>query len=275
ASRPAQVPSSQTGMQMGAVPTQQTPALAVQAPSVTFAAGQSELQQPITPMRRAIMDNMIASKQTSAHVTTFFEIDYSRIEAVRAKHKNRFRAQEGVSLTYTAFLTAAVSQCLKRHSYLNAQLKQDKILFKKEIHLGIAVAIQDPEPGLLVPVIRHADRMNLRGLARSIADLAQRSRTRRIAPDELFGGTFTISNPGSHGGLVVTPIINQPQVAILGVGSIERRPKVVQTTNGEALAICTMGLLSLSFDHRLVDGVTADAFMADLKQTLETWNTEP
>lgn len=269
-----QTPASQPQIPPAAAATPQPSAAVTPAVQLQFDAGKTEKQQPITPMRRAIMDNMIASKQTSAHVTTFFEIDYTAIEAIRNKHKASFRAQEGVSLTYTAFLAAAVSQCLKRHPYINARLQQDKIVFQQEIHVGIAVAIQDPEPGLLVPVIRHADRMNLRGLARSIADLAQRSRTRRIAPDELFGGTFTISNPGSHGGRIVTPIINQPQVAILGVGSIERRPKVVQTAEGEALAISTMGLLSLSFDHRLVDGVTADAFMADLKQTLETYSGE-
>ncbi len=245
------------------------------APQVSIPVGERELLQPVSTMRRVIMENMIASRRTSAHVTTFFEVDYSKIDRVRLAHKDRFKAEEGMSLTYTTFLAAAVCQVLKRHPYINAEVAGDKIKFKKDIHLGIAVAIQEPEPGLMVPVIRNADQVSLRGLARSIADVGTRVRTKKIKPDELSGGTFTITNPGNYGAIIGTPIINQPQVAILGVGNIKKQPVVIEVDGSDVIAIRNMGWLSLSFDHRLIDGATADMFMADLKQTLETWTTAP
>lgn len=229
----------------------------------------------ISNMRKIIMDNMISSKRTSAHVTTFFEIDYTNIDKVRAQYKDQFKKEEGVSLTYTTFLAAAVCQVLRRHPYINASLTQDKIIFKQEVHLGIAVAIELPEPGLMVPVIKHADKQSLRGLAHAIGDLSNRTKTKRIKPDELFGGTFTITNPGNYGAIIGTPIINQPQVAILGVGKISKNVKVIEINGQDTIAIRNTGLLSLSFDHRLIDGATADIFMADLKQTLENWSTQP
>lgn len=234
-----------------------------------------EIEKPISTMRRVIMENMIASRRTSAHVTTFFEIDYTAIDKVRSAHKDQFQKDEQVSLTYTAFLAAAVCQVLKRHPYLNATLGKESIIFKKDIHLGIAVAIDQPEPGLMVPVIKNADKQNLRGLAQSISDLSSRVRGRKIKPDELSGGTFTITNPGNYGAVIGTPIINQPQVAILGVGQIKKQPTVLDMDGTDVIAIRRMGLLSLSFDHRLIDGATADIFMQDLKQTLETWNSAP
>ena len=229
----------------------------------------------ISNMRKIIMDNMVSSKRTSAHVTTFFEIDYTNIDKVRAQYKDQFKKEEGVSLTYTTFLAAAVCQVLRRHPYINASLTQDKIIFKQEVHLGIAVAIELPEPGLMVPVIKHADKQSLRGLAHAIGDLSNRTKTKRIKPDELFGGTFTITNPGNYGAIIGTPIINQPQVAILGVGKISKNVKVIEINGQDTIAIRNTGLLSLSFDHRLIDGATADIFMADLKQTLENWSTQP
>jgi pyruvate dehydrogenase E2 component (dihydrolipoamide acetyltransferase) len=234
-----------------------------------------EILKPISTMRRVIMENMIASKSTSAHVTTFFEIDYTAIDKVRMAHKDRFVKEEQVSLTYTTFLAAAICQVLKRHPYLNASLTKDGIRFKKDIHLGIAVALEEPEPGLMVPVIKNADKQNLRGLAHTIADLSKRVRGRKISPDELSGGTFTITNPGNYGALIGTPIINQPQVAILGVGNIQKRAIVIEVDGTDVIAIRRMGLLGLSFDHRLIDGATADIFMRDLKQSLETWNVAP
>lgn len=234
-----------------------------------------EVEKPVSTMRRVIMDNMMASRRTSAHVTTFFEIDYTAIDKVRATHKDQFQKDEQVSLTYTAFLAAAVCQVLKRHPYINATLGKDTIVFKKDIHLGIAVSIDQPEPGLMVPVIKHADKQNLRGLAQSIADLSSRVRGRKIKPDELSGGTFTITNPGNYGAVIGTPIINQPQVAILGVGQIKKQPTVLEIDGTDVIAIRRMGLLGLSFDHRLIDGATADIFMQDLKQTLETWTSAP
>ena len=238
-------------------------------------SSEREVIKPVSTMRRVIMENMLASKNTSAHVTTFFEIDYTAIDKVRAASKDKFQEDEQVSLTYTTFLAAAVCQVLKRHPYINASLVKDSIVFKKDINLGIAVAIENPEPGLMVPVIKHADMQNLRGLAHAITDLSSRVRARKIKPDELSGGTFTITNPGNYGALIGTPIINQPQVAILGVGHIKKQPIVLEIDGTDVIAIRRMGLLSLSFDHRLIDGATADLFMRDLKNTLETWNSAP
>lgn len=233
------------------------------------------LEKPISTMRRVIMENMIASRRTSAHVTTFFEIDYTAIDKIRAAHKDQFQQDEQVSLTYTSFLAAAVCQVLKRHPYLNASIANESIIFKKDIHLGIAVALDQPEPGLMVPVIKHADKQNLRGLAHAINDLSSRVRGRKIKPDELSGGTFTITNPGTYGAVIGTPIINQPQVAILGVGTIKKQACVLEVNGTDVIAIRRMGMLALSFDHRLIDGATADIFMQDLKQTLENWTSTP
>ena len=226
-------------------------------------------------MRRVIMDNMIASRRTSAHVTTFFDIDYTRVDQIRNQVKDSFEREEGAKLTYTTFIAAAICQALKKHPYINAEIRDQQIIFKKNIHLGIAVAITGPEPGLMVPVIRDADQMNLRGLARAIKDLADRTRTKKIKPDELGGGTFTITNPGNYGGLIGTPVINQPQVAILGVGNIAKSVVVKEVEGSDTICIRKTGLLSLSFDHRLVDGATADMFMAEVKQILETWSQCP
>ncbi|HXW52541.1 MAG TPA: dihydrolipoamide acetyltransferase family protein [Myxococcota bacterium] len=234
-----------------------------------------EVEKPISTMRRVIIENMVASRRTSAHVTTFFEIDYTAIDKIRAIHKEQFFKDEQVSLTYTTFLAAAVCQVLKRHPYINATLGKEAIIFKKDIHLGIAVAIENPEPGLMVPVIKNADKQNLRGLAHAINEMSSRVRARKIKPDELSGGTFTITNPGNYGAIIGTPIINQPQVAILGVGRIKKQATVLEVDGTDVIAIRRMGWLSLSFDHRLVDGATADIFMADLKQTLENWTSAP
>jgi len=252
-----------------------TPAPLARPPMVEIPAGEREVFKPVSSMRKVIMENMVNSKRTSAHVTTFFDIDYTAIDRVREAHKDRFKAEEGVALTYTTFLASAVCDVLKRHPYINAEIQGDKIRFKKDVHLGIAVAITDPEPGLMVPVIRGADQMNLRGLAHSITDLAARVRSRKIKLDELSGGSFTITNPGNFGAIIGTPVINQPQVAILGVGQIKKQPVVLEVDGTDVIAIRKIGWLSLSFDHRLIDGATADMFMADLKQTLESWNTAP
>jgi 2-oxoglutarate dehydrogenase E2 component (dihydrolipoamide succinyltransferase) len=250
-----------------------SPAPAAARPTVSIPAGQRELVKPASTMRKVIMENMIASKRTSAHVTTFFDVDYTQVDHIRSAHKARFKAEEGVSLTYTTFLAYAVCQTLKSHPYINAEIRGTDVVFKKDVHLGIAVAIS--EPGLLVPVLRNADQMNLRGLAHAIADLAVRARTRKIKPDELSGGTFTITNPGNYGAIIGTPIINQPQVAILGVGRIQKEPVVIQVDGTDAIGIRNMGVMSLSFDHRLVDGATADLFMADLKKNLQEFSATP
>jgi 2-oxoglutarate dehydrogenase E2 component (dihydrolipoamide succinyltransferase) len=208
-------------------------------------------------------------------VTTFFDVDYTAIDRVRKVHKDRFKREEGVNLTYTVFLAAAVTQCLRRHPYINAEIRGTDLVFKKDVHLGMAVSIETPEPGLMVPVIKNADQMNLRGLAIQINDLATRVRARKIKPDELSGGTFTITNPGNYGAIIGTPIINQPQLAVLGVGRIQKEVVVREVDGNDVIAIRNMGVISLSFDHRLIDGATADLFMADVKKTLETWDVAP
>ncbi|MFZ9886435.1 MAG: dihydrolipoamide acetyltransferase family protein [Myxococcota bacterium] len=271
-SAPASAPAA-----VAAAPVAPAPATvrAPAPPSVSIPAGARELVQPASSMRKVIMQNMVASKQTSAHVTTFFEVDFTRVEQVRKKHKDRFKAEEGVNLTFTTFVAAAVAQVLKRHPYINAEVRGTDIVFKKDVHLGMAVSIEQPEPGLMVPVIKHADQMNLRGLAHAITDLANRVRTKKIKPDELSGGSFTITNPGNYGAIIGTPIINQPQVAILGMGNIAKQPVVLEIDGTDVIAIRLRGVLSLSFDHRLIDGATADMFMADVKKTIEEWSTEP
>lgn len=251
------------------------PKVAAASVQVQFSSGQAQQIVPMSNMRRVIMENMINSRRTSAHVTTFFEVDYTKIDQVRNASQKQFKEQEGVSLTYTTFLAAAVCQVLKRHPYINAQIREDKIVFNKDVHLGIAVSISAPEPGLMVPVIKNCDQINLRGIAHALNDLSTRTRGRKIKPDELSGGTFTITNPGNFGAIIGTPIINQPQAAILGVGAITKQPKVITVDGSDMLGIRNIGMLALSFDHRLIDGATADMFMADLKQTLESWTTSP
>lgn len=242
---------------------------------VAIPTGQNEVLKPASTMRKVIMQNMVASKQTSAHVHTFFDVDWTNVEKIRRAHKDRFKAEEGVPLTYTVFMAAALAQCLKRHSYVNAEVRGTDIAFKKDVHLGMAVAIDQPEPGLMVPVIKNADQMNLRGLARSIADLAGRVRAKKVRPDELSGSTFTLTNPGNFGSIIGTPVINQPNVAILAMGKIEKKPVVLEVDGTDVIAVRLRSVISLGFDHRLIDGATADQFMADLVKTLEQWSTVP
>ncbi len=214
------------------------------------AAGEEIL--PLTPMRKTIAERMVKSRQTSAHVATFFETDFSAIVKFR----------EGRTLTYLPFVISAVTRAIKDVPVLNSSWGDQGIIIKKDIHMGIAVALED---GLLVPVVRHADRKGLQQLGREVADLAERSRTKKLNPEEVQGGTFTITNHGGFGSLFSTPIINQPQIAILGVGAVQKRAVVVN----DAIAIRPMCYLSLSFDHRVIDGATADQFMAKVKQYLE------
>ena len=217
--------------------------------------------QPLSAMRRKIAEHMVLSKRTSAHVHTVFHVDFSDIDRIRQQWKEEY-ASLGAKLTYMAFIAKAVIDALRRHPILNASLDSDNIVYKKDVNLGIAVAL---ESGLIVPVIKNADEKNLLGLSRAIADVAERARAKQLKPEEVHGGTFTITNPGQSGAQFGMPIINQPQVAILGVGTIEKRPVVVD----EGIAIRTMAYLTLGFDHRLIDGAVADQFMADIKQNLE------
>ena len=222
---------------------------------------------PMTKIRKITAENMILSKRTSAHVTTVFQIDYTNVARLRERNKDAFLEKNGVKLTYLPFIFRATIQALKEFPQVNASIDGDNIVIHKDIHLGMAVAL---DWGLIVPVIRNADEKSILGLARATQDLAERARTKRLKPDEIHGGTFTVTNPGVFGSLFGTPIIPQPQVGILGVGTIEKRPVVVTDERGiDALGIRTVGYLALSFDHRLIDGADADRFLATIKKILE------
>jgi 2-oxoglutarate dehydrogenase E2 component (dihydrolipoamide succinyltransferase) len=219
---------------------------------------------PLTGIRRAIADHMVLSKRTSPHVTTVFEIDYSAVAAHRSENKDRF-AQDGVRLTFTAYIVAAIAQGLRNHPLVNSTWTEEGILLKKDVNIGMATAIPD---GLIVPVIKKVDELGLFELAKVINDLSERARKGQLLPDEVHGGTFTLTNHGVSGSLFATPIINQPQCGIFGAGKIEKRVKVIN----DAIAIRLMAYASLTFDHRILDGVTADGFMATIKDILENWS---
>jgi 2-oxoglutarate dehydrogenase E2 component (dihydrolipoamide succinyltransferase) len=219
-------------------------------------------------IRKLTAEHMIMSRRVSAHVQTIFEIDYTRVSQLRAKRKKEY-SERGVNLTYLAFIAKAIADNLRKHPGLNAAVSQDATIYRRDINLGIAVAL---DWGLIVPVIKHADELSLLGMARSIADLGERARTKKLSPDDVQRGTFTITNPGVFGSLAGLPIINQPQVAILGVGTIEKRPAVVTLPDGtDSIAARLKGHLTMSFDHRVVDGADADRFLADVKKMLEAF----
>jgi 2-oxoglutarate dehydrogenase E2 component (dihydrolipoamide succinyltransferase) len=218
---------------------------------------------PLSGMRRSIAEHMVRSKHTSPHVTTIFEFDFSAVFTHRAAHKTQF-AKDGANLTYLAYLASATIQALKLHPVANSSWTDEGIILKREINLGIATAITE---GLIVPVIKNADSMNLLGLARTINQLADRARSNQLQPSDVQGGTFTITNHGVSGSLFGTPIINQPQCGILGFGKIEKRVKVVN----DAIAIRPLAYISFTFDHRILDGATADAFVGSIKELIENW----
>jgi 2-oxoglutarate dehydrogenase E2 component (dihydrolipoamide succinyltransferase) len=223
--------------------------------------------EPWSRIRRLTADHMVMSRRVSPHVNTIFAIDYTRVSQIRGRRKPEFAAR-GVSLTYLAFIAKAIADNLRRHPVVNAAVGADATIFRRDINLGIAVAL---DWGLIVPVVRHADELSLGGIARAINDLGERARAKKLSPDEVQKGTFTITNPGVFGSVIGTPIINQPQAAILCVGSITKQPAVLTVDGTDTLAIRLMGMLSLAFDHRIVDGAEADRFMADVKRTLETF----
>ena len=226
----------------------------------------------MTRLRKVIAARMVESLQISAQLTTVVEVDMTKVARLRDKAKASFAAREGVNLTFLPFFAVAVCEALKQHPVLNSSLEGDQITYHGAEHLGIAV---DTERGLLVPVIRDAGDLNIGGISRRISDVAARTRDNKISPDELGGGTFTITNTGSRGALFDTPIINQPQVAILGIGSIVKRPMVMKGTDGgETIAIRSMVYLGLSYDHRIVDGADAARFLVTLKERLEEGNFE-
>ena len=217
--------------------------------------------EKLSVMRKKIAEHMILSQRTSAHVYSVFHVNFSTVEKLRQQKKRDYE-QSGAKLTYLAFIARVIGDALRRHPIINASLDGDKVVYKKDINLGVAVAL---DTGLIVPVIRNADGKNLLALSRAIADVAERARSKRLSPDEVHDGTFTITNPGQFGAQFGLPIINQPQVAILGVGTIEKRPVVVE----DAIGIQMMAYLTLGYDHRLIDGAVADQFMADVKDHIE------
>ena len=256
APRPAEAP-----------PARPAPPDAAPGPRPAVAVTDRDEVVAMTKIRKITAENMTLSKRTSAHVTTVFQVDYTNIARLRDRHKEAFLQKNGVKLTYLPFIFRAAIQGLKDFPQVNASIDGDNIVYHKDVHLGMAVAL---DWGLIVPVIRNADEKSILGLARASQDLAERARSKRLKPEEIQGGTFSVTNPGVYGGLFGTPIIPQPQVAILGVGTIEKRPVVVADENGnDALGIRTVGYLALSFDHRLIDGADADRFLASVKKTLE------
>jgi len=223
------------------------------------AAWPGDRVEPWSKIRKITADHMVMSKRVSAHVASFFEVDFTRVAQLRAKATER--------ATFLAYIVKACAVNLRKHPVVNAAVSGDSTIYRADVNIGIAVAL---DWGLIVPVIKHADELSLMGIARAINDLGERARTKKLLPDDIQRGTFTITNPGGFGPFAGIPIINQPQVAILGVGAIEKRPKVVTAADGtDSIAVRTMGMLTMSYDHRVVDGADADKFLADVKQLLQ------
>src|SRR6266478_1792507 len=237
---------------------------AVEHPAVEAWPG--DRVEPWSRIRKITADHMVMSKRVSAHVASFFEVDFTRVAQLRARAKQSY-GDRGVNLTFLAFIAKACAEHLRKHPVVNAAVSGDSTIYRADVNIGVAVAL---DWGLIVPVIKHADELSLMGIARAINDLGERARTKKLSPDDIQRGTFTITNPGGFGPYAGIPIINQPQVAILGVGAIEKRPKVVGGADGtDSIAIRTMGMLTMSYDHRVVDGADADKFLADVKRLLQ------
>jgi 2-oxoglutarate dehydrogenase E2 component (dihydrolipoamide succinyltransferase) len=244
------------------------------APTPAIPAGAGEIVEPMSAMRRGVAEHMRRSLDTSAHVTTVFEVDLTKVVNIRQKLKPEFQKSYGVNLTYLAFIARATVAAIQNWPWVNGEIRGDSIVRKQFVNLGIAVALEGGK-GLIVPVIRNAEGLNLLGIARAIADLAERARTKKLMPDDVQGGSFTITNPGGWGAIIGTPIISQPQVAILDVEALVKRPVVIEDENGnDAIAIRSMMNLCLSYDHRLVDGAYAAQFMKELRENLEGWGED-
>jgi 2-oxoglutarate dehydrogenase E2 component (dihydrolipoamide succinyltransferase) len=228
-----------------------------------YAAGENVKVVPMSVMRRKIAEHMVLSAHTSPHVYSVYEVNFGRVASLRETHKAQYEAA-GARLTFTAFIAKAIVDALRQFPVVNASIDGDNIVYKRDINLGVAVALEN---GLIVPVVRHADEKNLLGLSRAINDLGDRARAKKLSPDEVQHGTFTITNPGIFGALYGLPLINQPQVAILGVGAIEKRAVVI----GDAIAIRPMCHLTLGYDHRLIDGAEGGRFLTFVKERLESF----
>jgi 2-oxoglutarate dehydrogenase complex dihydrolipoamide succinyltransferase (E2) component len=261
-SAPAEKPSRPLHIESPYVPEPAAPAAGNGHEPATLTGRREEM----TPMRKAIAEHMVRSRQTAAHATTIVEVDFTAVAARRAELKEAYK-RRGVSLTYLAFVARATVEALEEHPIVNSSVEGDEIVFHDDVNLGIAVAL---DSGLIVPVIPRAQRLSLEGMAVAIADVAARARDRKLAPDDVQGGTFTITNPGQFGAVLATPIINQPQVAILDLEAIVKRPVVVESEGQDAIAIRPMAYLPLSWDHRALDGADAARFLGAVKEKLET-----
>jgi pyruvate dehydrogenase E2 component (dihydrolipoyllysine-residue acetyltransferase) len=266
AQQPAQ-PAEPAPPQAPAPQPAAAPATAGPAPSQP-----GESFEPMTAMRKGIAEHMRRSLDTSAHVTSAIEVDMSKVSAIRAKLKKEYQQSYGVNPTYLIFVARAAAETLREYPWINGELRGDQIVTRSYVNLGFAVELQDGK-GLIVPVVKNAETLNLLGMAKAVTDIAQRARDKKLLPDEVQGGTFTITNPGGYGTFHGTPVISQPQAAILGTYAVVKRPWVVQDELGEdVIAIRPIMNLTLTYDHRLVDGALAGRFLRDLREKLETWD---
>jgi 2-oxoglutarate dehydrogenase E2 component (dihydrolipoamide succinyltransferase) len=247
------------------------PPLRETAPAFTVPSGNVEIIE-MDRMRRLIADHMVRSKQTSAHVTSFAEADVTNMVHWRDKVKKEFEKREGTKITFTPLFIEAIIHCIKKYPLINSSVEGDKIIVKKDINIGMATAL--PSGNLIVPVIRQADQLNLVGLARQVNAMADNARQNKLRPEDTQGGTFTMTNVGTFGSLMGTPIINQPQVAILAVGAIKKRPVVLETPEGDSIGIRHMMYLSLSYDHRIVDGSLGASFLTAVANELEHFSPD-
>jgi 2-oxoglutarate dehydrogenase E2 component (dihydrolipoamide succinyltransferase) len=235
-------------------------------------AAVGESFEPMNAMRRGIAEHMRRSLDTSAHVTSAIEVDMSQVVAIRKKLKPEYEKDYGVNPTYLSFVSRATVETLRDYPWINGEIRGEQIVTRNYVNLGFAVELADGK-GLIVPVLKHAEGLNLLGIARGVVDIAQRARDKKLTPDEVQGGTFTITNPGGYGTFHGTPIISQPQAAILGTYAVVKRPWVIQDNRGEdVIAIRPIMNLTLTYDHRLVDGALAGRFLRDLREKLETWD---
>jgi pyruvate dehydrogenase E2 component (dihydrolipoyllysine-residue acetyltransferase) len=248
------------------------PPVAAPAPAAAAPSQPGESFEPMSAMRRGIAEHMRRSLDTSAHVTSAIEVDMSKVSAIRAKLKKEYQQSYGVNPTYLIFVARAATETLREYPWINGEIRGEQIVTRSYVNLGFAVELQDGK-GLIVPVVKNAETLNLLGLAKAVTDIAQRARDKKLLPDEVQGGTFTITNPGGYGTFHGTPVISQPQAAILGTYAAVKRPWVVQDDRGEdVIAIRPIMNITLTYDHRLVDGALAGRFLRDLRKKLETWD---
>jgi pyruvate dehydrogenase E2 component (dihydrolipoamide acetyltransferase) len=272
AAQPAPPPAAaQPAVASPPATAQTTAAVPAPAPPSEEPAAPGESLEPMSAMRRGIGEHMRRSLDTSAHVTSAIEVDMSKVVTIREQLKKEYQAAYGVNPTYLAFIARAAAETLREYPWVNGELRGDKIVTRSYVNLGFAVELADGK-GLIVPVVKNAETLNLLGMAKGIADVAKRAREKRLTPDDVVGGTFTITNPGGYGTFHGTPVISQPQAGILGTYAIVKRPWVITDDNGaDAIAIRSMMNLTLTYDHRLVDGALAGRFLRDLRARLQTW----